>query len=205
MDPPGIRLLDAVGSVARLIFLSPLLLAIAALVRLTSPGPVLFRSVRVGKDARPFMLYKFRSMTADAQHLGPPITSASDPRITRVGAILRRLKLDELPQLFNVLRGDMSLVGPRPEDPRYVTLYSREQLRVLDAKPGITSPASLMYRDESQQLTGDDWNERYVSEIMPKKLAADAEYLTGRTLWSDLAIIFQTIASLIRDQRSRRN
>ncbi len=175
----------------------PLLLALAVAIRLTSPGPALFRSTRVGRNARPFTLYKFRSMTEGAQSVGPAITSAEDPRITPLGRKLRRTKLDELPQLLNVLRGEMSLVGPRPEDPSYVALYSREQLAVLDAKPGITSPASLCYRSEETQLTGDDWEDHYIREVMPAKLAIDRDYLRVRTPWSDVRVVLETIASLM--------
>jgi lipopolysaccharide/colanic/teichoic acid biosynthesis glycosyltransferase len=166
-------------------------------IKLTSDGPALFRCNRVGQNGRPFVVYKLRSMVAEAPGIGPAITGASDSRVTPVGAVLRKLKLDELPQLLNVVKGDMSLVGPRPEDYRYVSLYSREQLEILDAKPGMTSPASLHYRDEAAQLVGDDWNDRYVQEIMPAKLAIDREYLGRRTVWSDVVVIFKTVWSLI--------
>lgn len=203
-NPRGTRLLDVSCAGFGLLVLSPLLLALATVIKLTSPGPALYRSVRVGQNARPFTLYKFRSMVEGAQAIGPAITAAHDRRLTPVGATIRRLKVDELPQLINVLKGDMSLVGPRPEDPRYVALYSREQLAVLDAKPGITSPASLQYRDEAEQLTGPDWEDRYVSQVMPVKLALDADYLSGRTVGSDILVILKTVSSLMRDHRKRR-
>ena len=193
----GTRSLDLFGAGIGLLLLSPFLLAVAAAIRLTSPGPALFRAIRIGRGARPFILYKFRSMTDGAANMGPAITSAADPRITPLGRTLRRLKLDELPQLLNVLKGEMSLVGPRPEDPSYVALYSREQLAILDAKPGLTSPASLCYRSEETQLTGDDWEDHYVGEVMPAKLAIDGDYLRRRTAWSDLRVILGTIASLL--------
>ncbi len=208
MDTPqptghlSIRCLDLLGAVIGLTMLSPLLLVLAAVVKLTSPGPVLFRSLRMGLGGRPFVLLKYRSMVPAAPTLGPAVTSANDPRITTFGRVLRQLKFDELPQLINVLRGHMSLVGPRPEDPAYVARYSREQLAILDVKPGITSPASVRYRDEAAQLTGDDWQTRYLTEVMPAKLAIDLEYVTGRTVWSDLRLIVSTIASL--RPRSRR-
>jgi lipopolysaccharide/colanic/teichoic acid biosynthesis glycosyltransferase len=193
----AIRCLDVLGSTAGLIMLSPLLLGLGVLIRTTSPGPALFRSIRIGKDGRPFTLLKYRSMTQDAPSTGPAITAAADTRVTPVGRFLRQWKLDELPQLVNVWRGEMSLVGPRPEDPRYVRLYSREQIRVLDTKPGMTSPASLVYRDESSQLTGDDWEERYIHEIMPAKIAIDQAYLAHRSVWSDVRIILRTVTTLL--------
>jgi lipopolysaccharide/colanic/teichoic acid biosynthesis glycosyltransferase len=188
----GIRGLDMVGSVAGLVLLSPLLLGLALAVRLSSPGPALFKSVRVGRFGRPFRLYKLRTMVKDASSQGPAITTASDSRVTPLGRYLRKYKLDELPQLINVLYGDMSLVGPRPEDPRYVAQYSREQLALLDARPGITSPASLLHSSEEDELTGDDWETFYLSHVLPEKLAVDAEYLRTRTVFTDVRTIAET-------------
>jgi lipopolysaccharide/colanic/teichoic acid biosynthesis glycosyltransferase len=142
------RLLEAAVSLTGLVILSPLLVALAILVKATSRGPVFYRGERVGLRGRLFRVWKFRSMTVDAERTGPGITADADPRVTRVGRFLRRFKLDELPQLVNVLAGDMSLVGPRPEDPRYVALYTPEQRAVLEVRPGLTSPASLRYADE---------------------------------------------------------
>jgi lipopolysaccharide/colanic/teichoic acid biosynthesis glycosyltransferase len=201
VDRVGVRCLDLVGSGIGLLLLWPLLLIVAVLIRVTSPGPALFRATRVGRDTRPFTLYKFRSMTDWAQASGPAITSAGDPRVTPVGGVLRRLKLDELPQLLNVLKGEMSLVGPRPEDPSYVALYSRDQLRLLDARPGMTSPASLCYKDEEAQLTGEDWEDYYICEVMPAKLAIDGEYLRRRSVLSDVRVIAATIGTLLRHDR----
>jgi len=132
----------------------------------------------------------------DADKQGPGITSAGDSRITKSGKFLRRTKLDELPQLFNVLLGDMSLVGPRPEDPRYVALYTQDQQVVLAAKPGITSAASLTYRNEEELLSQENWEEIYRNQIMPEKLAIDIDYLSNRTLFTDLKLIMQTIGSM---------
>ncbi len=198
------RAFDVLAAGAALFFLSPLLFAIALLVKLTSPGPALYRAGRIGQGGRRFRLYKFRSMAADAAQsvIFPGITSAGDSRITRVGRWLRRLKIDELPQLINVLRGEMSLVGPRPEDPRYVALYTLEQRRVLAVPPGITSPASIRYRSEEQMLTGPDWESTYVNVIMPDKLRIELEYLEHRTFLSDLRIILQTAAVLLPHQRT---
>jgi lipopolysaccharide/colanic/teichoic acid biosynthesis glycosyltransferase len=150
----------------------------------------------VGKDGRLFNLYKFRSMVADADSRGPRVTANGDVRVTGVGRILRRTKLDELPQLFNTLVGDMSLVGPRPEDPDYVKLYSPEQRRVLSVRPGITSPATLRYQTEEQMLTGPDWEETYRREILPDKLRIELEYLSVRTLSKDILILARTASSL---------
>lgn len=190
------RLLDMVAAVAGLVLLGPLFLAIAAAIKLDSPGPVFYRARRVGRHGQEFRLYKFRSMVADADRRGPGITAAGDRRITRVGRFLRRTKLDELPQLINVLKGEMSLVGPRPEDPRYVALYTPEQRRVLEARPGITSAASLAFRHEEQLLSGPDWEQVYRTQVMPAKLALDLDYLDRRTLASDLALIWRTILAM---------
>ena len=178
---------------AGLLVLAPLFLMVSVLIKLDSPGAVLYRSTRVGRDGRPFTLYKFRSMVAGAALCGPAITADQDTRVTRIGRMLRRTKIDELPQLVNVLLGDMSLVGPRPEDPRYVALYSPEQRAVLAARPGITSPASLRYRSEEGLLTGEDWEDLYVRRILPAKLAIDLDYLRRRTVWSDFGVILATV------------
>lgn len=192
------RIIDIVTSTLGLLILSPLLLVVALLVRLTSPGPALHRANRIGKNGQPFPLYKFRSMVSGADKVGPGITSAGDVRITAVGGFLRKTKLDELPQLINVLRGEMSLVGPRPEDPRYVALYTPAQRRILAVRPGITSVASLAYRDEAALLQGSDWHRTYVERVMPEKLAIDLAYLDKRTAWSDLALVFRTIVAVAK-------
>jgi len=192
------RWLDVLVSLIGLILLGPLFLLLAALIKLDSPGPVFYRAERMGKGGQPFRLCKFRSMVRDAEQHGPAITSAGDNRITRVGRMLRRTKTDELPQLVNVLKGDMSLVGPRPEDPRYVQLYTPEQRRVLEVRPGITSPASLMYRHEEQVLSGPDWEEVYVGQVMPHKLQLELDYLERRTFWSDLWVLFATLSVFLR-------
>jgi len=192
------RTFDVIVSGVAIIALSPLLLVIALLVRFTSRGPVLYRATRSGRNGALFKLYKFRSMVANADKLGPGITAAGDRRITRVGRILRRTKLDELPQLFNVLRGDMSIVGPRPEDPRYVALYTAEQRRVLQFRPGITSLASIRYRNEAEALKTQDWETVYIQQVMPEKLAIDLEYASRATLRLDLLIIARTLLALFR-------
>jgi lipopolysaccharide/colanic/teichoic acid biosynthesis glycosyltransferase len=192
------RTIDLVAATLGLIVLSPLFLVIAAMIKLTSPGPVFHRANRVGKDGVPFTLLKFRSMRAGAAAAGPGITRSGDDRITGVGRWLRRSKIDELPQLLNVLRGEMSLVGPRPEDPRYVALYSSEQRRVLSVRPGITSAASVQYRHEESMLAGADWEKQYVNEVMPAKLRIDLDYLNRRTTISDMGVLWQTFLALFR-------
>lgn len=198
------RSIDLAVSGLGLLLLSPLFLAIAACVRFDSPGSVLYRARRVGRHGHPFVLYKFRSMVVDADRLGPGITQAGDPRITQVGAALRRMKLDELPQLVNVLKGDMGLVGPRPEDPRYVAHYNPEQRAVLDARPGMTSKASLAFRDEASLLDGARREEVYVNEVMPRKLAIELEYLANRSLARDLGVLVQTVLLVWMPTRRRR-
>jgi lipopolysaccharide/colanic/teichoic acid biosynthesis glycosyltransferase len=190
------RLLDVVAAAVGLVILSPLLALLAAAVKLSSIGPVLHRAERVGRGGKLFTLYKFRSMRLG--QAGPAITRANDPRITTAGHFIRRTKLDELPQLINVLRGDMSLVGPRPEVLRYVALYDAEQQRILSVRPGMTSPASLLYRAEEEQLVGDEWERYYVGTIMPAKLRIDLEYIDRRSVASDLRVIAGTFAALLR-------
>jgi lipopolysaccharide/colanic/teichoic acid biosynthesis glycosyltransferase len=187
---------DIVASLLGLIVLSPLLLLIALAVRFQDGEPALYRAKRVGKDGRIFTLYKFRSMVPGADKMAGGITVGGDRRITRLGQFIRNTKLDELPQLFNVLIGDMSFVGPRPEDPRYVKWYTPEQRLVLTCRPGITSPASLEYRSEEALLTGDNSLERYQREILPHKLSIELEYLKTRTFWSDIKLILHTICRL---------
>lgn len=190
------RLFDVTASALGLLILAPLFGLIAAAIRLDSPGPIFHRAVRVGRSGREFILFKFRTMVVHAAQVGPGITISSDPRVTRVGRILRRWKLDELPQLFNVVRGEMSIVGPRPEDPRYVALYTPEQREVLAVRPGITSPASVRFRSEEALLSGEDWERRYIEEIMPAKLALDLEYIRRASLRQDLMVLWETFLAL---------
>ena len=191
------RALDLVISILGLVVLSPLLLLLAIWIKLDSPGPVLYRGKRVGFDGRPFFIYKFRTMVQGAERRGPAVTYRDDPRITKAGRFLRRTKLDELPQLLNVLKGEMSLVGPRPEDPSYVELYTPEQRQVLSVKPGITGSTQLEYRDEASMLHGESVDEEYVTRIMPKKLTLDLEYVRTRSLMLDLRIMWRTATTLL--------
>ena len=190
------RLFDVLFSAGALIVLSPLLLAVAIWVKFDSPGPMLFRQTRVGRGGRTFQIFKFRTMRVDAESAGPRITVGVDARVTRSGATLRRYKIDEFPQFFNVVLGDMSIVGPRPELPRYVALYpSRTRELVLSVRPGITDLASIEYRDESDLLGHSADPERtYVGEVMPAKLAFCERYVRERTFLGDLAIIGRSFA-----------
>ena len=191
----GKRLLDLSASAGGLLALLPLFLAIAIGIKLTSHGTVLFRQTRIGRQGRPFRILKFRSMYTGGAD-GSAVTVASDRRITRLGKFLRRFKLDELPQLWNVFRGDMSLVGPRPEIPAYVAYYTLEQRVVLSVRPGITDPSSLAYRDEETVLdTASDPEHFYRTCILPDKLARSSAYLQHITFSSDLRIILQTLGS----------
>lgn len=195
---PLIQRLDLIASGLGLLMLSPVFLVISLVIKLTSKGPVFYKADRAGQGGRLFKLYKFRSMVPDADRQGSGITGQDDPRITPIGRYLRRTKLDELPQLINVFLGDMSLVGPRPEDPRYLALYTAEQRQILAARPGITSPASLRYRREEELLRGDNRETIYREQILPHKLALDLAYLRQRTFWTDLVLILKTIAVVAR-------
>jgi len=190
------RAIDALLATAGLILMSPAFGLIACCIKLTSRGPVLYRQARVGKNGRPFQILKFRSMVVQASMMDLRITVAGDPRVTAIGKILRRYKLDELPQLWNVIRGDMSLVGPRPELPLYVAEYTPDQRMVLSARPGITDPASLAYRHEEEILADQsDPEQFYRTHILPDKLARNIAYLQQITLRNDIHIILRTVLS----------
>jgi len=194
------RLFDLIGAAAALLLLSPLLLAVALWVRLDSPGPIFFRQHRVGRHGVLFRIHKFRTMCVDAPAQGLPLTVGADPRITRVGAFLRRTRIDELPQFIDVLQGTMSLVGPRPEVPRYVAHYPpglRE--RALSVRPGITDPASLAHLDEATLLAqADDPEREYIEQILPAKLQQAADYAERATLVTDLGVLWRTARALVR-------
>lgn len=193
------RLIDITGSALGLIVLSPVIVLAAIWVRLDSPGPVLFRQRRVGRHGRVFEILKFRTMRIQSGG-GSQITVGADPRITRSGRLLRRLKLDELPQLLNVLVGDMSLVGPRPEVEYYVNFYPADaRERIASVRPGITGLASLAYRNESELLaTATDPERLYLERILPAKLDHDLRYIERQTLVLDLRIIAKTVAAVFR-------
>lgn len=191
------RAFDVICSVLGLLALSPVLLICAALVGLTSPGGVLFRQERIGKAGVPFTIYKFRSMRQDNR--GLKITTSGDSRITPIGKVLRKTKLDELPQLWNVLRGDMSFVGPRPEVREYTELYDEEQRQVLLVRPGITGLASVRFRNENELLdASDDPNRTYIEEVMPQKLVLDLEYIPHASVIYDIRLILETLVAVVR-------
>ena len=192
------RTLDLLLALAGLALLWPLLLLAALWVKLDSPGPALFNQERVGRQGRSFRIHKFRTMRNDPAP-GRQITVGADPRITRSGRWLRASKLDELPQLLNVLKGEMSFVGPRPEVPRYVALYTEEERRVLELRPGITDLASIKYRDEAEILArAADPERAYVDEVMRDKLRINLEYAARAGLWADLGVILKTVGALVR-------
>lgn len=194
------RAFDVAASLAALVVLSPLLVLIALVIKADSPGPVFFRQWRVGRHYRPFVIYKFRTMRVAAS--GRAITAAGDARVTRVGAWLRAAKLDELPQLVNILRGDMSVVGPRPEVLPYVELFHREYADVLQVRPGLTDLASIKYRDEAAVLAAAaDPETEYVTNILPDKIALAREYVHRSSFWFDARLILSTL-NRIRPQRS---
>jgi lipopolysaccharide/colanic/teichoic acid biosynthesis glycosyltransferase len=191
------RLFDVGATIAGLFVLWPVLLIVALLIKLDDGGSVFFRQERVGRAGRRFRVWKFRTMIPDAERRGGALTVGQDPRTTRVGRWLRRSKLDELPQLFNVLAGDMSLVGPRPEVPRYVARYSAEQRRVLDLVPGITDPASIAYSRESELLARAPDPERYyVTAVMPDKIRINLTYAARATRWTDVKVVLGTLGHL---------
>jgi lipopolysaccharide/colanic/teichoic acid biosynthesis glycosyltransferase len=190
------RLFDLVVAAVGLVVLSPLFLLLAVWIKFDSPGPVFYRGQRVGKDERLFKMLKFRGMVKGANQEGPAITAKGDPRVTRAGQFLRQSKLDELPQLINVLRGEMSLVGPRPEDPRYVEFYTPEQRRVLSVRPGLTSLASIKFRHEEELLARGGGDDFYVQVLMPRKLEMDLEYLERASFGSDLRVLLKTAAAV---------
>jgi lipopolysaccharide/colanic/teichoic acid biosynthesis glycosyltransferase len=188
------RIFDLFFALVGIIILMPLLLAIAVWIKFDSSGPIFFRQTRIGQFGCEFRIYKFRTMIANAESLGQQITTANDQRITAIGKFLRKYKLDELPQLLNVIKGEMSLVGPRPEVPKYVALYSSEQQRILEVRPGITDLASIEFRNESEMLAkATNPEEFYIQEIMPKKLKLNIQYIEQANIRLDLFIIFQTI------------
>lgn len=192
------RLFDIVASGVGLLVLSPLFAVLAVWIKADSRGPVFYRQTRVGRNNKDFRLYKFRSMRPDSDKLGLITVGGRDPRVTRSGYYIRKYKLDELPQLINVFVGDMSLVGPRPEVRKYVDMYTAEQLHVLDVRPGITSLASIRYRNENDVLAASDDPERcYIERVMPDKLEIDLEYVARAGLWSDIKLIFTTFKEII--------
>lgn len=192
------RLFDIVFAFVFLIVLMPLFLIVALLIVFESRGGAIFKQTRVGKNGKHFTLYKFRSMYS-SQHNQSLLTVANDKRITRVGRFIRKTKIDELPQLFNILIGDMSFVGPRPEVPKYVALYNEEQRRVLSVRPGLTDFATLRYINESDELAQTtDPEQYYVQHVLPQKIALSLQYIEHQNFLTDICIIFKTIFRILR-------
>ncbi len=192
------RLFDLILSGIGLIFLSPVFLFVAIWIGLDSRGPVFYKQTRVGKNGRDFKINKFRSMRLGSDQKGLITVGGRDPRVTRSGYYIRKYKLDELPQLINVFKGDMSIVGPRPEVRKYVNLYSNEQLKVLSVKPGITDMASIKYRNENDLLAkADDPDKMYIEVIMPHKLKYNLEYIEKQSFLYDIKLIFLTLKEVL--------
>ena len=193
-----IRLLDIVLSLLGLLFLLPIFLILAVWIKFDSQGSIFFRQIRVGKDGKGFRIYKFRTMIVNAEKMGIITIGERDPRITNSGYFLRKYKLDELPQLINVLKGEMSFVGPRPEVRKYVEMYNQEQLKILTVKPGITDYASIEYINEDEILgKSSDPEKTYIEEIMPQKTKYNMKYINNKTVIEYFKIIFLTIIKII--------
>jgi len=193
------RTFDIIFSFLGLLLLTPFIIIISIIIKAGSTGPAFYIQSRVGRNNKDFGLYKFRSMKKESDRSGLLTVGDRDPRITGAGYYLRKYKLDEIPQLLNVFKGDMSFVGPRPEVRKYVVLYSEEQMKVLNVRPGITDPASIKYRNENELLAGAENPEKYyVNEIMPDKIRINLEYLNDRSFFSDVKIILKTLKALVK-------
>jgi lipopolysaccharide/colanic/teichoic acid biosynthesis glycosyltransferase len=192
------RAFDFLSSLIGLILVSPVLLTIAILIKKEDRGPVFYRGIRVGRFGKTFRIFKFRTMVVNAEKLGGPSTANDDPRITKVGNFIRRFKLDELPQLINVLKGEMSIVGPRPEVQMYVNMFTEEEKAILSVRPGITDWASIWNPDEGAILAGSpDPEKTYMEEIRPEKIRLQLKYVEEKSLWADLKIILGTLKAVI--------
>jgi len=190
----GKRLFDVVATIVGGMLLLPIIVPIAIWIKLSSKGPLFYIQKRVGKDFKEFDLYKFRSMVVDADKVGPSVTSGDDPRITKVGKIIRRTKIDELPQLLNVLKGDMSLVGPRPEVMKFVKFKEEEYKKVLSVKPGITDNAAIEFRDEESIMQQyEDKEKAYIDEVLPKKIKLYYKYIDNINLFNDIKLVLKTL------------
>jgi lipopolysaccharide/colanic/teichoic acid biosynthesis glycosyltransferase len=197
------RTFDIIAALFGLLLIAPLLLLLMLLIRLTSRGPALFCQQRVGRNFQPFTIYKLRTMVPEAPQRGLAITAGRDPRITWIGNILRKTKLDEFPQLWNVLKGDMSFVGPRPEVQKYVNHYRDDYATILQVRPGITDLASIAFSDESEQLgRATDPEREYLENILPQKMELAKDYVRRSSLWLDLSIIFGTLLKIWRLPRT---
>lgn len=195
----GKRIFDLILSIPSLIILSPVYLLSAILIKLDTRGPVLFSQDRVGRNGKPFRLYKFRTMVKDAANIGPPVTTADDPRITKTGRLLRKFKVDEMLQVINIVKGDMSVIGPRPEIKKYVDMFKEDYEQVLRIKPGMTDYALIAFRNEEDILSRfHDVEEGYVKEVLPEKIRLYKEYMAEMNLLTDIRIFFGTIWEILR-------
>ncbi|MCX5919593.1 MAG: sugar transferase [Deltaproteobacteria bacterium] len=192
------KIFDLLFSFLGIFFISPVLLTIAFLIKSNDGGPIFYRGSRIGKNGKPFKIFKFRTMVIDAEKIGGPSTADDDPRITKVGKTLRKYKLDELPQLINVCKGEMSFVGPRPEVKQYVDMFSEEEKQILTVKPGITDWASLWNPDEGATLAGSpDPEKTYLENIRPEKIRLQLKYVRERTFLTDIKIILLTFKTIL--------
>jgi lipopolysaccharide/colanic/teichoic acid biosynthesis glycosyltransferase len=195
------RFLDIALSAVGVVVLLPVFAIVAIAIKLNSPGPVFFRQQRIGRRFQPFTIYKFRTMKVDAASTGRPISVGDDDRVTRVGGVLRRLKIDEFPQLFNVLKGDMSLVGPRPELKQFVEMYREAYTEILEARPGLTDPASIKYRNEAALLGGcEDPEAEYAQRILPDKIRLSREYVRRSSISMDLVLLLKTLFHIANNE-----
>jgi len=194
----GKRIFDLVLSIPSLIILSPVYLLSAILIKLDTPGPILFSQDRVGQNGKPFRLYKFRTMVKDAAKIGPPVTTADDPRITKTGRLLRKFKVDEMLQVMNIVKGDISVIGPRPEVKKYIDIFAEEYKDILKIKPGMTDYALIAFRNEEDILSRfQNVEEGYIKEVMPEKIKLYRQYLSEMSLRTDIKIFFQTIWEIL--------
>jgi lipopolysaccharide/colanic/teichoic acid biosynthesis glycosyltransferase len=196
------RCFDMTSSLVGLILISPVFLIVPLLIKLDSKGPVFFKQWRIGKNGRQFKIYKFRTMVQDADKMGSQITAGDDLRITKIGKVLRRYEIDELPTLINVLKGDMSVVGPRPEIPKYLKDFDSVKYReVLSVRPGITDLGTITFRDEAKYLNAENYEDIYETEILPQKLDLYLKYIRNRSFWFDVRIILKTIALILKQRK----
>jgi len=192
------RLIDVAGASVGLLFSLPFFVVIAAAIKLTSAGPVFYRGVRTGRNGKPFRIYKFRTMVPDAERVGGPSTALNDSRITPIGRFLRKHKMDEIPQFINVLKGEMSLVGPRPQVERYTKLYKGEEKIILSVRPGLTDYASIHFIDMDATLGDGDVDRKYLEEVEPQKNALRIRYVKEQSFFTDLKILLKTLSKLFR-------
>ncbi|MBX0313159.1 MAG: sugar transferase [Sulfurihydrogenibium sp.] len=194
----GKRIFDVTASIIGLIVLLPLFIIIAILIKLNDKGPIFYKQKRIGQNFKPFELLKFRTMVVNADKIGPAVTKDGDPRITKIGKFLRKTKLDELPQLWNVIRGDMSIVGPRPEVEKYIQYYKDDYKEILKVKPGITDYATIKFRNEEEILSKyDDTESAYIKYVLPEKIKLYKTYIKEISFFTDLKIIFWTLWRIV--------